>query len=61
MSLIISVDSEYFAPIFDADVPERYKAIVAKYRWLATEHGVLLTTPVCYRVRAGFTLKKHAP
>jgi hypothetical protein len=52
---------DFFTPILDADVPEPYQATLAKYRTLATEHGVPATTPVCYSVRAGFTLKKHAP
>jgi len=52
---------EYVTPILDADVPERYRATLAKYRKLATDHGVLVTTAVAYRVRAGFTLKQHAP
>lgn len=53
--------SDYFTPLSDAHVPERHQAILAKYRQLATEHGVPVTTAVCYRVRAGFTLKSHAP
>ncbi|MFA6130842.1 MAG: hypothetical protein WC730_01095 [Patescibacteria group bacterium] len=52
---------EYFTPVLDHDVPERYAATLAKYRQLAREHDVADTTPVCYRVRAGFTLKKHVP
>jgi len=50
---------EYVTPILDADVPERYRATLAKYRKLATDHGVLVTTAVAYRVKAGFTLKAH--
>lgn len=52
---------EYFTPILDADVPEQHKVTLAKYRKLASEHGVPATTSVCYRVKAGFTLKTHAP
>ncbi len=50
----------FFTPIPDTKVPEQHKTTLAKYRQLANEHGVP-TTPVCYRVRAGFTLKSHAP
>ncbi len=51
---------DYFIPVLDADIPNKHKAIGAKYRCLATEQGCA-THPVCYRVRAGFTLKTHAP
>ena len=51
---------EYFVPIPDALVPEPYWQTLAKYRQLATEHGVPATTAVCYRVRAGFIFKSHA-
>lgn len=52
---------EYFAPIKDSEVPPRHQVTLAKYRRLATEWGVPVTTAVCYRVKAGFTLKHHAP
>lgn len=52
---------EYFIPLADADVPDQYQATLAKYRNLATNHDVPATTAVCYRVKAGFTLKWHAP
>ncbi len=58
---IIVNSFEFFTPILDADVPGEYRATLAKYRQLANEHGVPTTAPVCYRVRAGFTLKSHAP
>jgi len=35
------------------------KALVAKWRKLASDHGY--TGPVAWKVRAGFTLKSHAP
>jgi len=52
---------EYFTPVPDADVPERHQPTLSAYRKLATDHGVSAATAVCYRVRAGFTLKNHAP
>lgn len=52
---------EFFTPLSDANVPEQYQTTLAKYRKLATKHDVLTTTPVCYRVSAGFTLKTYAP
>lgn len=58
---IVSAASNFFTPILDANLPEKYQAIVAKYRQLATEQGVPATHPVCYRVLAGYTLKSHAP
>ena len=51
----------FFTPLLDADLPERYKAIVAMYRQEATAQGMPITHPVCYRVRAGFTQRQHAP
>ncbi len=54
-------ESDYFTPLSDADVPEQYQATLAKYRKLATEHGVSAVTAVCYKVKAGFTLKTYAP
>ena len=53
--------NDYFTPILDAEVPPRHHLTLAKYRLLATEWGVPATMAVCYRVRAGFTLKTHAP
>ncbi|MSU75589.1 MAG: hypothetical protein EXS55_03690 [Candidatus Magasanikbacteria bacterium] len=52
---------EYFAPIPDAEVPAHHQPTLAKYRTLATEWGVPATTAVCYRVKAGFTIRDHAP
>lgn len=53
--------ADYFTPILDAEVSAKHQLTLAKYRKLATEWGVPTTTVVCYRVRAGFTLKSHAP
>ncbi len=52
--------TKYFLPLAAADVPKKHAATLAKYRQLASEHGVPETTAVCYRVKAGFTLKSHA-
>jgi hypothetical protein len=52
---------EYFTLLPDFEVPERHQATLAKYRRLAEEHGVPGGVAVTYRVRAGFTLKTHAP
>jgi len=54
-------NTDFFTPLLDHEVPVEHKDTCAKYRTLATEHDVLPTTPICYRVRAGFTLKHHAP
>lgn len=53
--------ADYFTPIPDAEVQAKHQPTLAKYRKLASEWGVPTTTAVCYRVRAGFTLKTHAP
>lgn len=52
---------DYFTPIRDADVPGGFRATMRKYRALAREWGVPDTVVLCYRVRAGFTLKRAAP
>jgi hypothetical protein len=51
----------FFTPIADDQVPDQHRDTVSKYRWLANEHRVELAEPVCYSVRAGFTLRHHAP
>ena len=45
--------------IDDKDVPERLQPVLAKWRRYATELGY--SGPVAWRVKAGFTLKRHAP
>ncbi|MDO8505438.1 MAG: hypothetical protein Q7S48_02600 [bacterium] len=57
---IDATESDYFTPIPDAEVPEHHKETLAKYRKRATSWGVAATTAVCYRVRAGFTIRSHA-
>lgn len=52
---------EYLVPLTNAEVPAEHQETLAKYRKLAAEHGVESCVPLCYHVRAGFTLKKHAP
>jgi hypothetical protein len=52
---------DYFTPILDSDLPEKHKATGAKYRREATDQGKPVAYPICYRVRASFTLKLHAP
>lgn len=54
-------ERDFFTPIHDSEVPSEHQATLAKYRALATEWGVPAKTDICYRVRAGFTLKQHAP
>lgn len=53
------VQDTYFVPIADKDVPQKIAESVWKWRKLASDLGY--TGPVCWRVRAGFTLKSHAP
>jgi hypothetical protein len=51
----------FFTPVLDIMKPECYGVMLGKYRTLAAQHGVLPMDPVCYLIRAGFTLKSHAP
>jgi len=52
---------EHFTPILDAEVPEQYQSVLAKYRTIARAWRIADKVAICYRVRAGFTLKQHAP
>ena len=54
-----AVENTFFAPISDKDLPEELAAVAAKWRRLAAELGY--AGPVAWKVRAGFTLKQHAP
>ncbi|OGH73855.1 MAG: hypothetical protein A3C90_01265 [Candidatus Magasanikbacteria bacterium RIFCSPHIGHO2_02_FULL_51_14] len=54
-------ETGYFVAISDAEVPEQYRHTFVAYRRLGIELGVREQVPLCYRVRAGFTLKTHAP
>lgn len=53
------IESTYFVPIADKDVPEKFKEMTVNWRKLASDLGY--TGPVCWKVREGFTLKEHAP
>ena len=52
---------DYLTPLKDVDVPAEHQSTLNKYRSLATSWGVAPDVAVCYRVRAGFTLKHHVP
>lgn len=51
----------YFIPLKDKDVPKKHQPTLAKYRAQARRQKVPKSVPLCYKVRAGFTLKQHAP
>ncbi len=51
--------NRFFVPLSDQDVPAGLAETANKWRKLAAELGY--TGPVAWRVRAGFTLKVHAP
>ncbi len=53
--------SDFFTPIPDAEVPAEHRVPLVTYRTLAATWGVPGDACVCYAVRAGFTLKTHAP
>ncbi len=61
--LIAILTKIYFIPVADEHVSEKHQAKLAKYRKIASEHPqpVPMTAPLCYQVRAGYTLKTHAP
>lgn len=52
---------QYFTSIKDSQVPAKYSADLKHFRDYATKIGVDEKIPVCYKVKAGFTLKRHAP
>ncbi|HOX60512.1 MAG TPA: hypothetical protein PLV72_00715 [Candidatus Magasanikbacteria bacterium] len=56
-----SFKNAYFAPIHDLEVPGEYSETVVKYRTIARAWDIRDSVAICYRVRAGFTLKQHAP
>lgn len=49
----------YVVHIDDKNVPEQYREATTKWRKYAASFGY--TGPVVWKVREGFTLKKHAP
>lgn len=51
----------FFLPLLDSQVPSLRHSTLAKYRAEATRQNIPVTTPLCYRVVNGFTLKTHAP
>ncbi len=53
------VDNIFFTAIDDRDVPAKFADAVAKWRKLASDLGY--DGPVVWSVKAGFTLKQHAP
>ena len=59
MTLVHLID--YFIPVPDESVSKKYAAMLAKYRARAITEDVSATTaPVCYTVKAGYTLMGHA-
>lgn len=59
--VILELAAKYFIPLKDEDVPAKYQPILAKYRAEARRQGIPDSTPLCYLVVSGFTLKHHAP
>lgn len=53
------VDSTFFIALADKDVPAPHAVAVAQWRKLASDLGY--DGPVVWQVKAGFTLKQHAP
>jgi hypothetical protein len=53
------VDSSFFAPIADKDVPASVSGLVVKWRSYAED--LEYNGPVLWRVKAGFTMVEHAP
>lgn len=54
-----AVQNTFFLPISDKDLPQQLQSVVTKWRKLASDFGYV--GPVAWRVKAGFTLKGHAP
>ncbi len=61
--MILELASTFFIPVKDVNVPSIHHHALAKYRAGARQHPdpVPDTTPLCYRVFKGYTLKEHAP
>lgn len=57
--LVDSAANIYVVHMDDKDVPEQYRKTVASWRKYASDVGY--TGPVAWKVKAGFTLKTHAP
>jgi hypothetical protein len=54
-----ATENLFFSPVSDKDLAEDLRELAAKWRRLAAELGY--AGPVAWKVRAGFTLKQHAP
>jgi hypothetical protein len=52
-------ENTFFVPIHDKDLPKNLCEIATKWRRLASELGY--AGPIAWKVKAGFTLKQHAP
>uniref|UniRef100_A0A6M3XW69 Uncharacterized protein n=1 Tax=viral metagenome TaxID=1070528 RepID=A0A6M3XW69_9ZZZZ len=52
---------QHFKSLADKEVPKKYNAELKKFRDYATKIGVDKDAPVCYEVKAGYNIKKHAP
>ena len=52
---------DFFFPLLDTQVPPSHLPTLFKYRAEARHQGIADSTPLCYRVTQGFTLKHHAP
>lgn len=53
------VETLFFSPISDKDLPEELREVAVKWHRLASELGY--AGLIAWKVRAGFTLKQHAP
>ncbi|MFH1193791.1 MAG: hypothetical protein V1661_02250 [bacterium] len=53
------IETNFVSALEDDAIPENLKLLAVKWRALATKLGY--DGPVAWRVRAGFTLKEHAP
>lgn len=54
-----SESTSYFTPLSDSDLPDHLQPAAKNWRKLAT--SLAYTGPVAWKVKAGFTLKDHAP
>lgn len=62
MDPVTTIDiNNFFVPISDEDVPDKFMETLVKWRKLASDLGYFgYTGPVVWRVCPGFTLKAHA-
>jgi len=59
--IILNFASTFFIPIQDMDVPRKHQPTIVKLRAEARRQAISDSTPLCYRVINGYTLKHHAP